>query len=393
MKFDTLIEAIDLTQNSLLRRQAQVANYSLSIRNWLIGCYIVEFEQKGEERAVYGSELLSKLSKALRKKRQKGFSETQLSVFRQFYTNYEYLNTLILRDVFVKEILLTLSEELKETIFLTLSEKFASPKHLMHSTVSGIEILPTVSEELKQPENSKYIAPVDLITKLSFSHFVELLKLDSQNKKYFYEYNTLKLSWSVRQLRREIESMLFERIGLSKNKEQMLSGLEKGIAETPQDVFKNPYILNFLGIEENTKYSETDLETAIINNLQKFLLELGYGFCFEARQKRIIIDNTTYKIDLVFYHRILKCHVLIDLKIGSFNHIDAGQMNFYLNYYNLNERREDDNPPVGLILCSYKNENLVKYTMSGLDKEIFISKYSINLPKEEELIKLLERDN
>ncbi len=162
------------------------------------------------------------------------------------------------------------------------------------------------------------------------------------------------------------------------------SGLE------PEDVFRNPYMLEFLGLEEKAEYSETDLEQAIINQLQVFLLELGRGFCFEARQKRITFDNKHYRIDLVFYHRILKCHVLIDLKMGEFNHADAGQMNVYLNYYKENELSENDNPPVGIILCASKNENLVKYATSGLPQKVFVSKYLVNLPTEAELRKIIE---
>jgi predicted nuclease of restriction endonuclease-like (RecB) superfamily len=271
-----------------------------------------------------------------------------------------------------KQIPQTVSAELEKKIIPTMSEQLNN------------RILPTVSREIKISK--------ELLTKLSFSHFIELLKLDTQNQREFYEFQAIKLGWSVRQLRREIESMLYERIGLSKNKEKMISKLEKGLPDTSYEIIKNPLILEFLGMEERAEYSETDLETAIISHLQKFLMELGYGFCFEARQKRIVIDNTTYKIDLVFYHRILKCHVLIDLKVGSFSHADAGQMNFYLNYYKDNEMYEGDNPPVGIILCSYKNETLVQYATGGLEHDLFVSKYLISLPKEEELKKLIEKD-
>ena len=184
--------------------------------------------------------------------------------------------------------------------------------------------------------------------------------------------------------------MLFERTGLSKDKESVLEKHRKGSGLKPEDVFRNPYILDFLGLAENTSYVETDLEQAIINHLQSFLLEMGQGFCFEARQKRITFDNTHYRIDLVFYHRILKCHVLLDLKMTEFSHADAGQINVYLNYYKENESQNEDNAPIGIILCAGKNEALVKYATMGLSQQVFVSKYLINLPSEKELQKIIE---
>ena len=182
-----------------------------------------------------------------------------------------------------------------------------------------------------------------------------MLKADTPLKRSFYEVEAVRNSWSVRELQRAMNSMLFERTGLSTNKQAVL---EKHIRQErllPEDIFRNPYMLEFLGLSEKAEYSEYDLEQAIITHLQTFLLEMGKGFCFEARQKRITFGNTHYRIDLVFYHRILKCHVLVDLKLGEFDHADAGQMNVYLNYYQENETSEGDNPPVGLILCASKN--------------------------------------
>jgi predicted nuclease of restriction endonuclease-like (RecB) superfamily len=179
--------------------------------------------------------------------------------------------------------------------------------------------------------------------------------------------------------------MLFERTGLSTDKELVLSSFKNDVDISISDIVKNPYFLEFIGLEEKASYSETDLETAIINHLQDFLTELGRGFCFEARQKRITFDNKHYRIDLVFYHRILKCHVLIDLKLGHFDHADAGQMNMYLNYFRKNEMTEGDNPPVGLILCADKNDTLVEYTTTGLTNEVFVSKYLVQLPSKEVL--------
>ena len=224
-----------------------------------------------------------------------------------------------------------------------------------------------------------------LLNRLTFSHFIELLRAETPLKRAFYETEAIKNNWSVRHLERAMNSLLFERTGLSTDKQSVLEKYSKGEDLNIDDVIKNPYILEFLGLDEKPSYSENDLEQAIFNHLQEFLMEAGRGFCFEARQKRITFDNTHYKIDLVFYHRILKCHVLIDLKIGAFSHADSGQMQVYLNYFQDQEMTEGDNPPIGIILCSDKNETLVKYATTGLSQQVLVGKYLINLPKEEEL--------
>lgn len=231
--------------------------------------------------------------------------------------------------------------------------------------------------------------PDDLISRLSYSHFTELTKADTLLKRVFYEVQTIKNNRSVRELERAMSTLLFERTALSQDKETAISKIKDEIAILPRDMVRNPYFLEFLELEEKTEFSESDLEQAIINHLQKFLVEIGRGFCFEARQKRITFDNKHYKIDLVFYNRILKCHVLFDLKVGAFDHADAGQMNMYLNYYKKNEMTEGDNPPVGVILCANKNDALVEYTTAGLAHEIFVSKYLIQLPTIDELIRFI----
>jgi predicted nuclease of restriction endonuclease-like (RecB) superfamily len=250
--------------------------------------------------------------------------------------------------------------------------------------------LQTVSAILPEPDESANLNL--LLTNLSFSHFIELLKADTDVKRRFYEVHTVQNNWGVRDLKRAIESLLYERTGLSTDKE---ATLKKHIIQNdvkPEDVFRNTYLLEFLGLEEKPSYSESDLEESIITNLQNFLVEMGRGFCFEARQKRITFDNKHYRIDLVFYHRILKTHILLDLKIGEFDHSDSGQMNVYLNYYKDNEFTKGDNDPIGIILCSGKNEALVKYATMGLPQQVFVSKYLINLPTEKQLQKFIEEE-
>ncbi len=196
----------------------------------------------------------------------------------------------------------------------------------------------------------------------------------------------------MRELQRAINSMLFERTGLSTDKEVVLEKHRREKNLKPADVFRNPYLLEFLGLEEKPSYSESDLEQAIIGHLQSFLLEMGRGFCFEARQKRITFDNTHYRIDLVFYHRILTCHVLVDLKLGEFTHADAGQMNVYLNYYKENEMQQGESSPIGIILCAGKNDTLVKYATADLPQKVFVSKYLINLPSKSQLKQVIEEE-
>ena len=360
-----LISTIEKIHQYFAMKVQKQVNVALTLRNWLIGYYLVEYEQNGTDRAEYGTALISNLASKLKHRNLKGFSEMALRLNRTFYLAYPQIQQ-------------TLSVE-------------SLPSDFQINIIQQ-----TLSVELKLNESNKKIVPgFDaslLINHLSFSHFIELLKTDNQTMRSFYEVEAIKNTWTVRELQRAMNSMLFERTGLGKvsmiNNENLLKN------ENPDaiDLIRNPLILEFLGLEEKSEFSESDLEQAIIDQLQKFLLELGRGFCFEARQKRITFDNTHYKIDLVFYHRILKCHVLLDLKLGEFTHADSGQMNVYLNYFKHNEMNKGDNPPVGIILCASNNENLVKYATAGLSHKIFVSKYMINLPKVEELKKIISEE-
>jgi predicted nuclease of restriction endonuclease-like (RecB) superfamily len=353
-----LVGSIQQANQFFLDQVQKQVNTALTLRNWVVGYYIVEYEQNGEDRAEYGEQLYEKLAVRLKKARIRGLSFTTLHLCKQLYGAYP-------------QILQAVTEELQLT-------------HLQHN-----RILPSLTEESKQVKNTPTSM---LLNRLSFTHFVELIKADTSLKRIFYETEAIRNNWSVRELQRAMSSMLFERTGLSKDREAVLEKYRNGTGLKPEDVFRNPYLLEFLGLEEKTSYVETDLEQAIINHLQTFLLEMGKGFCFEARQKRITFDNTHYRIDLVFYHRILKCNILIDLKLGQFTHADAGQMNVYLNYYKENEIYEGDNPPIGIILCAGKNETLVKYATSGLAHHVFVSKYMINLPSEAELAKIITEE-
>jgi predicted nuclease of restriction endonuclease-like (RecB) superfamily len=356
--FEDLANAIQNTNIIFLEQAQRQVNVALTLRNWAIGYYIFEYEQQGEDRAQYGEQLIRSLSEKLKRMAVKGLSFTNLHIYKQFYTTYPQI-------VHTASDYIQLNDYQYNRIVQTVSEQF-----------NGLPVL-----------SSK-----DLLNKLSFSHFVELIKCDTLLKRIFYETESIKNNWSVRELQRAINSMLFERTGLSTDKQSVLESHCQTTAIKPDNIFRNPYILEFLGLEEKTTYQETDLEQAIINHLQSFLLEMGRGFCYEARQKRITFDNTHYRIDLVFYHRILKCHILLDLKLGEFNHADAGQMNVYLNYYKENEMQENDNPPIGIILCAGSNETLVKYATAGLSQKVFVSKYLVNLPSETQLKEIIEKE-
>ncbi|MCW3090039.1 MAG: cytoplasmic protein [Ferruginibacter sp.] len=357
---ENLTTTIQDTNTFFVNKVLKQVNTALTLRNWIIGYYIAEYEQSGKDRADYGRQLYKAIAQGLAQKGLKSIRERHLYLCKDLYKAYPQ----ILRTVSAKSYLIDFQY---------------SP------------ILRTVSAEL-EPYDTILAEMNQLLTNLSFSHFIELLKADSATKRRFYELQAINNNWGVRDLKRAIESLLYERTGLSTDKKAVIA---KHISENklkPEDVFRNTYLLEFLGLEEKVAYSESDLEKGIITNLQNFLIEMGRGFCFEARQKRITFDNKHYRIDLVFYHRILKCSCLLDIKIGEFDHSDSGQMNVYLNYYKENETHPGDNDPIGIILCSGKNEALVKYATMGLPQQVFVSKYLINLPSEKELQKIIEEE-
>jgi len=320
-------------------------NKALVLAYWEIGREIVEFEQRGKTRGEYGEQLIEKLSIDMTRKFGRGFSPTNLKMMRLFYQSFPIRQTL--------------SDE--------------SGEGQKSETVSR-------KLQIRQALSAKFEP------KLSWSHYCELLKVEEPLARSFYEQEAMRDNWSVRELKRQINSMLFERLALSKDTKAVMKMAKKGqIIEKPEDAIKDPYILEFLNLKEEASYTENQLEQALIDKLQYFLLELGKGFSFVARQKRITITNRHYCIDLVFYNRLLKCFVLIDLKTGELDHSDIGQMNFYLNYFKENERIEDENDPIGLILCAKKDDVFAKYVLGGLSNKVFASKYKLALPSEKEL--------
>lgn len=367
LNFDQLIDNVYQTHCQLQLNAKKVVNTNLTIRNWLVGYYIVEFEQNGEDRAEYGTNLIGELASKLKTKGLKGFSVSALKNHRTFYLLYPQISQSVINF---------LGEEKSQSVTGELQKQLPIP--IRGSLTTELQEYPISSETL--------------LSQLSFTHFIELIKFDDPLERLFYEVETIKNNWSVRELERAINTALYVRTGLSKNKKAVIAKFKNQKPAQTIDIIRDPYFLEFLGLEERSEYSESELEQAILDHLQKFLIELGTGFCFEARQKRITFDNTHYRIDLVFYHRILKSHILIDLKIGKFDHTDAGQMNVYLNYYKDNEMSDGDNPPIGLILCGSKGEALAKYATSGMDNQLFVSKYLVQLPDKKVLENFIKKE-
>lgn len=358
--FNKLVSTIQQLHNQLQHSAVNAVNQFLTIRNWMIGYYIVEFEQNGEDRAKYGSGLLDRLSENIS---IQGLTTPELSRCRQFYKTYP-------------QILGTVSQEFKNFL----------PEVFPGTVSQEFNQLPALPPKLSVP-------PQSIISRLSYSHIVELIKIEDDLKRSFYEIETIKGIWSVRELRRQITSLYFERSGLSKNPEKLAKMVQQKIKpQAGTDIVKNIYAFEFLNLPVKEIVEESDLEKALLDNLQQFIIELGYGFCFEARQKRILIGEKYYFIDLVFYHRILKCHVLIDLKIGEFEHGDIGQLNTYLNYYKAEVCEPEDNPPVGMLLVAEKDHALVKYATAGMDENLFVQQYLLKLPDTKILQEYIEKE-
>lgn len=378
MNFEALANQIDAIQHTLQAQAAHAVNLALTARNWLIGYYIVEFEQNGEDRAAYGEKLLKKLESRLN---TKGLTERRFREFRRLYQVYPQLQNAVIQYLNSNaEIRRLATAEFKEPIRrLVTAKSFDATTPLSTVSCNSVE---------------SWMIPADrLFNRLSSTHLTTISEIDNPVKRAFYEMETIRGCWSVKELERQIHSLYYERSGLSQNKEALSALVQQQAAQLqPKDVINTPVTLEFLGLNDRALVTESDLEQSILDNLQNFLLEMGHGFCFEARQKRILIDGDYYFADLVFYHRILKCHIIVELKIDRFRHEYASQLNMYLNYYKAEIMQPDDNPPVGILLCTEKGDTLVKYATAGLDPNIFVQKYMVELPTEDEIKKFISRE-
>lgn len=366
MKFKELIQSLSKINAELREQSIRAVNTSLTLRNWFFGFYILEFEQNGKDRAEYGKSLLASISKEMKNLQIPNADERELRRFRQFYTVYY--------DAW----------------------KWISTNNQIRGLVPP-EFTETSSIKIRELENPEFEITdnhyINLFNRISYTHFVELIRINNPLQRFFYEMECIKNTWSVVELKRNIGSLLFERTGLSKNKEKLLKSLQtKTIPNSIPDIIRDPYIFEFLGIKQEEVIPEQRLEKALIDHLQQFILELGKGFCFEARQKRITIDNEHHFIDLVFYHRILHCNVLIDLKTERFNHAHAGQLNMYLEYYKKYEITKGDKPPVGILLCTDKDTEHVEFATAGIDDKVFVSQYLVALPNKKELEQFIKNE-
>lgn len=343
--FDELVKAVKATNEASQASALKAINRMLTMRNWLIGYYIVEFEQKGKDRAQYGDKLLKRLEVRVGKP---GLTVTTFKLSRSFYRLYPQMSNLFVTPV-----------PILERIGATMSHQFIS-------------------------------SPETLISKLSFSHIRELLSINDPLVRYFYEQECMRCTWSVRELRRQIETNLHIRIGLSRNPEECLSPYKNG-SDSVQLQIREPYTFEFLGLNAQEVVMESELEDALIKHLQEFLLEFGKGMCFEARQRRIIIDDDYYFPDLVFYNRIGHFTLIVELKNEAFSHENFGQLNSYVSYWKENEMQPGDNPPVGLLLCTKKGKKMVEYAKAGMDNKLFVSTYQLQLPDESTLENFLKR--
>ena len=374
--FDGLVAHIQQTQDVLQNNARLVINRHVTAKAWLTGYYIVEYEQKGADRAKYGEQLLKKLAEKLKDK--KTFSYRTLRLYRQFYLVYNRLGLPI-----------------KKYLCGNLSIGQSVIAKLKSSQNEGLIIWQSViAKSSDVVGNEVWVDPQELFDKLSFTHLAAILPISDPLERAFYETMAIRGTWSVRELQRQIDSNYYFRSGWSQ-KPEALAKLVEGKAETDTlalDI-KSPFTFEFLGLQAKDVVEESDLETALITHLQDFILEFGMGFCFEERQKKMLIDDRYFKADLVFYHRILKRHVIIELKANRLNYADAAQLHLYLAYYRKNIMLPDDNPPIGILLCSEVGQEMAEYSLLDLDESVFISKYQLNVPSKERMTEFLRKEN
>ena len=340
---------------------ARTVNTAMVHAYWLVGREIVEVQQSGQARAGYGDELVRALARRLSDQFGRGFSYPSVKRMKQFYLTFPKGSALPSRPAEKGSTVSSLFER---------GQKGSTPLSLSYAE-----------------------SPAPFPPALSWSHYLVLIRVQDDQARAFYEIEAAKESWSVRELERQVASLLFERLSKSRDKDEVLALAKQGQTVTAsKDVVKDPFVLEFLELQERSAWLERDLEQAIIDRLESFLLELGKGFCFVARQKRVTLDGDHFYVDLVFYNRLLRCFVLIDLKLGKLTHQDLGQMQMYVNYFDRHQREEHEAPTVGIVLCSDKNDAMVKITLPEDNQQIHASRYQLYLPTEEELREELERE-
>ena len=367
--FNDLTSIIQTTHDAAFSSTVKAINRMQTMRNWLIGYYIVEFEQHGKDRAEYGTQLLKKLEE---KVNRKGVTRNTFQSARNFYRMYPQI---------IENFQINKSASLSCNSYIDKTNETLNAESTDNQS-NGI--CPTVSCKFQTSGKT-------IISKLSYSHINEIMKVSDPLARYFYEQECIKCTWSVRELRRQITTNLYVRAGISANPEKLLSLPSVQGHDTAELQIRQPFTFEFLGLKAQDVVDEHDLEDALISHLQEFILELGKGFCFEARQKRIIIDDEYYYPDLVFYNRILHCGVIIELKNEEFSYENFGQLNAYVSHYRENEMRPGDNPPIGILLCTRKGKKMVEYALAGMDNNLFVSTYMLQLPDKKTLEEFLLR--
>ena len=368
MQLTELSKMIQNIHFSFAKQAGRSVDIALTIRNWLIGFYIKEYEQKGKDRVEYGTKLLSNLATELQAAKIPSTAVTSLRQYRQFYDAYPVISQIALNQL----------DQLAQQQIIP---------NAIRQTVSGEFELPHV---IVKTSDTPMLSAEKLINNLSYSHFAELIKIEDPLKRSFYEIESIRGNWGSRELRRQISTLYYERLGLSKNKENIAKMITTGTyAHDIKDVIRDPYMFEFVGIKKDD-VTEANLANALLQKLNKFFLEMGRGFCFEASNKKILIGDQFFFIDLVLYHKVLRCNILVELKINELNHENIGQLNSYVNYYKKHEMCLGDNPPVGLLLCTEKNEALAEYALGGMDNQLFISKYKLELPSQSEIKSFIE---
>lgn len=367
MSFEQLASTLILIDEQTRQTAVNAVNKMATLRNWLHGAYIVEYEQYGCDRAKYGDKLIERLAERMKDKR---INSTLLKLSRKLYLTYPNVIDEVIKSA-------TVSHFLPEP---------SNVSHCVDLISAEYQKSATLSHQFITPSHT-------LIERLSFSHLRELMTIDDPMIRFFYETECIRGTWSVRELRRQISTNLHVRVGLSDNKDEaMLMVNQSAEHDSIANQIRQPYSFEFLGLEGKDVISEKNLEDALIDHLQEFMLELGTGFCFEARQKRIIIDDRYYYADLVFYNRLLHCSVILELKNDEFRHEHIGQLNAYVSYYAENEMHPGDNPPVGILLCTRKGQKMVEYALGSLDNQLFVSTYQLQLPNKETLEEFIKKE-
>lgn len=388
INFDTLVSQIEQTNEALQNNARLVINRHVTAKAWLTGYYIVEYEQNGSDRAKYGDRLLQNLAKRLGSK----YAFSTLKLYRMFYLTYPQLGNNI--GLFLIKLPIGQSLIIQ---FGGKSQSLISQLQIPDNQGTKIrQSLIAKSNPIGQSESAQFkgVAPDKLFNRLSFTHLAAILPCKDPLKRAFYETMAIRGTWSVRELQRQIDSNYYERSGWSQKPEQLASLVYNKAEQQSMTLdIKSPYTFEFLGLQSKDVIEESDLETALLDNLQNFILELGMGFCFEERQKKLLIDDRYYWADLVFYHRILKRHVIIELKANRLDYADTAQLKMYLAYYRKNIMMPDDNPPVGILMCSEVGQEMAEYTLLDTDEDIFISKYELNIPSKERMTEFLRKEN